>query len=167
MFKPKQYVVYPGHGIGVIEKVERKEVLGTAQKYYVLHIEERKMKVMVPVDKAETYGLRPVLTPQGLQKVFEIFRSKKRLRIDKDWKVRYQTFVSMARSHDPKEMAEVLRELNRRYLKDELSIMERKLRESTLRLFVAEVAHVKKLDLEQAEELVKKYLKDKKSGGRS
>lgn len=164
MFKPKQHVVYPGHGIGVVEKTERKEVLGTVQRYYVIHIEDRKMKVMVPVDKAESYGLRPVMTPQGLQRVLAVFKSRKRLKIDKDWKVRYQTFVSMARSNDPKQVAEVLRELNRRYLKDELSIMERKLREGTLKLFIAEVAHVKKLDLEEAEGFVKRYLKDKRKG---
>lgn len=159
MFRLKQCVVYPGHGIGIIEKVERKEILGTKQKYYIIHMEDRKMKVMVPVEKAETFGLRPIVTPQGLKKIFAIFKSRKKLKIDKDWKIRYQTFVAMARSKDFRQTAEVLRELGRRYARDELSIMERKLRDNTMNLLIAEVAHVKKIDLAKAEELISKYLK--------
>jgi len=159
MFRIKQCVVYPGHGIGYIEKIEKKEVLGVKQKYYVIHMEDKKMRVFLPIEKAEEYGLRPVVTPAGLKKIFSIFRSKKKIKIDKDWKIRYQTFMAMARSKDFRQTAAVLKEMNRRYLKDELSIMERKLMENTLHLMILEIAHVKKIPVDKAEELVRKYLK--------
>jgi CarD family transcriptional regulator len=159
MLKLKKSVVYPGHGIGVIEKVENREILGSKQKYYIVYMEEKKMKVMIPVDKAEEFGLRLVIAPKTLNKIFSIFHSKKRSRIDKDWKIRYQSFLARARSGDYRLTAEVVRDLYRRARKDDLSIMEKKLYENTLRLLIAEVALVKKMSREDAEKLVFKKLR--------
>jgi len=159
MLKLKKSVVYPGHGIGIIERVENREILDTKQKYYIVYMEEKKMKVMIPVDKAEAFGLRPVVTPKALNKIFSIFHSKKRSRIDRDWKIRYQSFLERARSGDYRRTAEVIRDLYRRAKKDDLSIMEKKLYENTLQLLIAEVALVKKIEREEAEKLVMKKLK--------
>ncbi len=62
MFKVGDKVVYPMHGAGVIEGIEEKEILGKSQRYYILRLPTKNMKVMLPTDNVENLGLRDVVS---------------------------------------------------------------------------------------------------------
>jgi len=159
MLRMKQVVVYPGQGIGVIEKIESKDILGTRQKYYIVNIEEKKMKVMVPLKKAEEFGLRKLMTSETLSKMFRVFKQKKKGRTEKDWKTRYQGNLDKLKSGKYREMAEVIRDLYRRKKKDDLSVMEKKLLDNAFNSLLAEVCVIKKMKPEEGELFIMKHLK--------
>ena len=61
MFAIGDKVVYPVHGAGIIEAIEKKEVLGEEKDYYVLRICSDNMNVMVPVDNSMELGMREII----------------------------------------------------------------------------------------------------------
>jgi CarD family transcriptional regulator len=159
MLKLKQVVVYPGQGIGIIEKIESRDILGIKQKYYIVAVVEKKMKIMVPFKKAEEFGLRRIMDTKALAKVFRIFKERRKTRTEKDWKLRYQANLDKLKSGTNKDLAEVIRDLNHRKKKDDLSVMEKKLFENAFNSLVAEICIIKKVEREDAEKLIIKNLK--------
>lgn len=159
MLQVKKLAVYPGNGIGLIEKIESKEVQGLKQKYYVMNMEEKKMKVLIPVKNAEQMGLRALLSPALVAKVFKIFKERPKKKTEKDWKLRYQNNLDKLKSGNYRDLAEMIRDLHKRYKKDELSIMEKKLYDNAINSLTAEISIVKSLDKEKALEIIMKSLK--------
>ncbi len=60
-FKVGDMAVYPGHGVGVVEGVETRDIAGTRQTFYVLKILENGMTVMVPTSNADAIGMRELI----------------------------------------------------------------------------------------------------------
>ncbi len=60
-FKLGEKVVYPNHGVGVIEQISYGYLNGRSERYYMLHIVSSGLKVMVPQSNAENVGLRTVI----------------------------------------------------------------------------------------------------------
>ena len=56
MFEVGDKVVYPMHGAGVIEKIEKKKILDDEREYYMMKIPFGDMNVMIPVDNSENIG---------------------------------------------------------------------------------------------------------------
>jgi len=54
-------VVYPNHGVGVIEQISSRSVGTTVEKFYLLHIKASSLKVMVPCQNVGSVGLRRVV----------------------------------------------------------------------------------------------------------
>src|SRR5213082_3253581 len=65
-------VVYPNHGVGVIEQISSRTLGTTVQKVYLLHIKSSGLKVMVPFSNADAVGLRPVVRPTEVQKIIKL-----------------------------------------------------------------------------------------------
>ena len=64
MFKIGELAVYPAQGVGLIEAIEDREIMGTWQKFYVMKILGNGMKIMIPTDTARAIGL-PAHLVQG------------------------------------------------------------------------------------------------------
>ena len=64
-------VVYPNHGVGVIEQISSRSVGATVEKFYLLHIKASSLKVMVPCQNAGSVGLRRVVRNGEIQKVLD------------------------------------------------------------------------------------------------
>src|SRR5262245_65632177 len=58
-FKIGEKVVYPNHGIGVIEKITTAEIAGNQNSFYLLRLKATESTVMVPIANAVEIGLRP------------------------------------------------------------------------------------------------------------
>lgn len=159
MFKKGEKVVYPMHGVGLIDEIEDKEVLGQTTKYYIIQIINSGMKVMIPVDKAEEVGLRKIISKSEIKKVLSHLSSGETIK-ENDWKLRYQNNIEKVKSGSIFQVAEVARDLFRRGREKELSIMERKLYENAYNLVMHEVALTKSVDIEEAGDLVSEALSD-------
>jgi len=61
MFNVGDLAVYPAQGVGIIEAIEYREVMGCAQRFYIMRIMGNGMKIMIPTDSADTVGLREVI----------------------------------------------------------------------------------------------------------
>ena len=60
-FKVGEKVVYPAHGVGVIESIQSKSIGGTERKFYMLRFLESDMTIMVPTENVDTVGLRRII----------------------------------------------------------------------------------------------------------
>ncbi|HOX95091.1 MAG TPA: CarD family transcriptional regulator, partial [Syntrophales bacterium] len=62
MFKIGDLAVYPAQGVGTIETIEDREVMGSRQKFYVMRILGNGMRIMIPTDSARSVGLRELIS---------------------------------------------------------------------------------------------------------
>ena len=77
MFKVGEMVVYPAHGVGEIEAIRNQAILGSDRKFYMLRILDTDMKIMIPIDNAQSVGLRRVIDKEMVSRVYKVLRQKK------------------------------------------------------------------------------------------
>lgn len=157
MYQLGDKVVYPMHGVGRIDSIEKKVVLGKKTEFYIINIINSGMKVMIPVDNAARIGLRPIIQKKDIKKVLTIIKQENVVTED-DWKLRYQNNIDKVKSGSIFEVAQVTRDLYRRGRSKELSIMERKLYENAYQLLIHEIALIKDVAVEEAGNLISEAL---------
>ena len=157
MYKVGDKIVYPMHGVGNIEKIEKKVVLGKRGEFYVINIINSGMKVMIPVKNADEIGIRSIIPKKEVKKVLDVLSKDENSSAD-DWKERYQSNIDKVKSGSIYEVSEVCRDLYRRGCEKELSIMERKLYENAYQLVTHEIALSKNVDIEEAGNIVSEAL---------
>lgn len=138
-FSENQYIVYPLQGVGKIEKLQERIFKGENILYYVIYLEESEMTIMVPVDKAEELGIRPVISKSNANKALKILSDEDE-NVITDWKLRYQTNIDLLKTGDTINIAKVVRTLYRRSKLKELPILERKLYDNALSLLRNELS---------------------------
>jgi len=153
MYSLGDKVVYPVHGVGVIDSIEDKTVLGEKRSYYVIKLAISDMTVMIPTNKSEVLGLRLVVSDRYANRALKIIGSET-TEMEEDWKARYQQNFEKIKSGSILNVAEVVRNLFHRNKVKELSIMEKKLYENAYRLLVDEISYVKDLEREKVQNLV-------------
>jgi CarD family transcriptional regulator len=149
----KQQVVYPLHGVGQIIKIEERPFLDRKLLYYIIYIEVSDMTVMVPTDKADSLGIRPIVDRKESQKALKLV-SDTYEPVPTDWKMRYQMNLDLLKSGSIIDIATVVRTLYHRSKIKELPILERKLFDSALRLLIDEVS----LSLDKGKEEVERMV---------
>ena len=156
-FKVKDKVVYPNHGVSVVEKIEDGEIAGVEQTYFHLRLLSNNSKVMVPKDNLELVGLRPLCDEKAIKALFKILEDGN---IDtyKDWKGRYKQNLDKMKTGHLTAVAEVLKNLRLVSQKKSLSFREKKMYERAKYFIVIEVAHVRDLPDSKAERLVENAL---------
>lgn len=157
MYSVGDKIVYPMHGVGEIEAIEKKVVLGKRTEFYLITIINNGMKVMIPVNNAKEIGIRGIIAKKDIKKVMAIL-SDKADPIEEDWKLRYQNNIDKVKSGSIFEVSEVARDLYRRGTEKELSIMERKLYENAYQLITYEISLSKNIDIEEAGNIVSEAL---------
>ncbi|MDH4263378.1 MAG: transcriptional regulator [Spirochaetia bacterium] len=157
MFKKGDYVVYPMHGVGNIVDITKKTVLKEEQNYYVVELINTRMRVMVPVARAEEIGLRHIIKKNEVAKIIKLLQEEF-IEQEEDWKIRYQNNLLKVKSGSILSVSEVCRNLYKRARDKELSIMERKLYESAYSLVINEVALAKNLQVEEAGNMISEVL---------
>ncbi len=156
-FEVGQKVVYPNHGVSVVEEISAADFDEIEQTLYHLRLLSNNSKVMVPKDNLELVGLRPLGDKAQIQTLFEILEDGQ---IDtyKDWKGRYKQNLDKMKTGQLREVAEVLKNLCLVSQKKSLSFREKKMFERAKYFIVSEVAQVKALDEIEAEKLVEDSL---------
>src|SRR5581483_2080646 len=143
MFRSGEKVVYPGHGVGVIEGLQAKSVSGVQRRFYMLRILESEMIIMIPTENVSTAGLRPIISKDMVNKVYRILRTKK-VEVDQQtWNRRYREYSERIKTGSVLEIAKVLRDLFVLKADKELSFGERKMLDTARNLLVKELAIAK------------------------
>jgi CarD family transcriptional regulator len=156
-FKVGQKVVYPNHGVSLVEKIEPGHIDGIEQTYFHLRLLANNSKVMVPKSNLELVGLRPLCHTREVRALFEILEDGN---IDtyKDWKGRYKQNLDKMKTGRLTDVAEVLKNLRLVSQRKSLSFREKKMYERAKYFIVSEVAHVKGINERDAEALVERAL---------
>ena len=140
-FKKGDRVIYPNHGIGVIERIMDHEAGEVTQAFYSLRILANDSTVMVPVKKTEEVGLRAVASKREVDRLFRVLKDGS---IDTygDWKGSYQENSEKMRTGAIVEVASVYKNLMLLSQNKPLSYRERKMLDRARYLLVSEVAIV-------------------------
>jgi CarD family transcriptional regulator len=138
-FKVGDKVIYPNHGVSVVEQVSNRSIGDTVASFYHLRILANDSTVMVPVNNTSTVGLRKVLTKRQINRVTEFLRNGEVATFD-DWKGRFQANSEKMRSGDIQAMAEVLKSLTVLAEIKPLSYRERKMLDRARFLLISEMA---------------------------
>jgi len=109
-YKIGDKVVYPNHGVGIIEQINFGVMNGRTEKYYMLKIYSSGLKVMVPASNAISVGLRPVIRNGETLKVLG-FLEKGKPNSHHDWKHRFKENSERMRTGALIEVAAVLKSL--------------------------------------------------------
>src|SRR5215831_11688830 len=150
-------VVYPNHGVGIIEQISSRTFGETVEKFYLLKIKASSLKVMVPFHNVNSVGLRRVVKNGEIQKILE-FLTDGDCANSADWKDRFKENSEKMRTGSLLEVAAVLKSLLMLNQSKPLSFREKKMLERARYLLVSELALAKNLQETEAEELLIKAL---------
>ncbi|MEK7680238.1 MAG: CarD family transcriptional regulator [Deltaproteobacteria bacterium] len=151
-FKTGELAVYPAHGVGLITGVESRDVSGENRRYYIIKVLDTDAIIMVPVDNAETVGLRKVVTRSMVPKVYQILKDKNTILDNQTWNRRYRDYTDKIKSGCVMEVAKVLRDLYYLKFDKELSFGERKMFDTAKNLLVKELSIARKTKEAKIEE---------------
>ena len=140
-FRPKEFVVYPAHGVGQIVSIEEQEIAGAKLELFVVSFEKDKMTLRVPTHKATEIGMRSLSSPEIIEKAMTTLKGKARVK-KAMWSRRAQEYEQKINSGDLIAIAEVVRDLHRNDDQREQSYSERQLYEAALERLTREVAAV-------------------------
>ena len=157
-FVEGDYVVYPTHGVGKVERIATEEIAG--HKLELIHItfEENRMTLRVPVAKARTAGLRKLATRKTFDEALALLKGRARIKRTM-WSRRAQEYDAKINSGDPMAIAEVVRDLHRNAGQPDQSFSERQIYEAAMDRLAAELAALDKTDKATAAQKLADYLK--------
>lgn len=156
-FQVGDKVVYPNHGVGIIEQISSRTLGATVEKFYLLRIKASSLKVMVPFHNVESVGLRRVIRNGEVQRILD-FLTDGKCENNADWKYRFKENSDKMRTGSLLEVAGVLKSLLLLNQTKPLSFREKKMLERARYLLVSELAMAKNCDEPQIEQVLSKAL---------
>jgi CarD family transcriptional regulator len=149
-FQVGDKVIYPNHGLGVVERIEDKTILGTTCGFYHLRIIANETTVLVPLANADGVGLRRAITDQEVERLFGRLGDGK---IDdhQNWKGRFKDNSDKMRTGDIYDVADVLKSLTFLAKSKSLSFREKRMLDRARFLIVSEISEVMRLTSENVE----------------
>ncbi len=151
MFKIGDLAVYPAHGVGVIEKLESREISGCRQDFYVMRILENDMIIMIPTSNVDNVGLRELIGQGEIPKIYSIMMRRDVPPDNQTWNRRYREYMDKIKTGSAYEVAEVYRDLLMLKVDKDLSFGERKMLDTARNLLVKEISLAKQVGEEQIE----------------
>ncbi len=156
-YKTGQFIVYPAHGVGQITAIEEQEVAGMKLELFVIDFQKDKMRLKVPVAKAETVGMRKLSEGDYVERALKVVQGRARIKRTM-WSRRAQEYDAKINSGDLISIAEVVRDLYRAENQPEQSYSERQLYEAALDRMAREIAAVNKMSETEAVHLIEQNL---------
>ncbi len=151
MFKVGDLAVYPAHGVGLIEAIEEKEIGGSTLVFYVMRILENDMKIMIPKNNTEAVGLRSIISPKDVERVYSILEEKDVKFTPQTWNRRYREYMERIKTGSIFDLAAVLRDLYILQMDKPLSFGEKKMLETAKTLLVKELSIARNKEEEEIE----------------
>ena len=156
-FKPKDYIVYPKHGVGQILSVSSKIIGGIDVQCYDIRFEKDKAIGLLPINKQS--HLRPLSTINQVNKSISILKGKPKIKRSM-WSRRAQEYEQKITSGKIYELAEVVRDLNKGDdIMIDQSYSERQLFEKAYERILTEFQIILNLSLEDTQKKLDKALK--------
>ena len=150
-------VVYPNHGVGIIEQISSRTIGQTVEKFYLLNIKSSSLKVMVPFHNVGMVGLRRVVRNGEIQKILD-FLTDGDCDSNTDWKYRFKENSDRMRTGSLLDVAAVLKSLLLLNQSKSLSFREKKMLERARYLLVSELSMAKNCEEVEIQELLSNAL---------
>ena len=150
-------VIYPNHGLGVIERIEKKTILGTTCGFYSLRMATSDTTVLVPVDNVDDVGLRRAIGEHEVKKLFTLLGNGK-IENHQNWKGRFKDNSDKMRTGSLYDVVDVLKSLNHLSQSKNLSFREKRMLDRAKFLVISEISEVLSESVENIEDRVEKAL---------
>ena len=156
-YKPKDYIVYPKHGVGQILSVSSKTIGEIEVQCYEIKFEKDKAIGLLPINKQ--IHLRSLSTINQVNKSIYILKSKPKIKRSM-WSRRAQEYEQKITSGKIYDLAEVVRDLNKGDdLMVDQSYSERQLFEKAYERILSEFQIVMNISKEETQKKLNKALK--------
>lgn len=152
MFNVGDKVVYPMHGAGTIDSIDKKNILDEEVEYINISMPGG-VKVMVPSNQASKQGLRNIISQNDVEKVFCVLETDETAMSD-NWNKRYRDNMDKMKSGDIYEVADVVRNLSFKQKEKGLSTGEKKMLNNAKQILVSELVLAEHASQEEVEKLV-------------
>ena len=133
-------VIYPNHGLGVIERIETKTIMGTTCGFYQLRM-ANETTVFVPVDNVDGVGLRRAITDDEVERLFSLLGDGK-IDSHQNWNGRFKDNSDRMRTGSIYDVVEVLKSLTSLAKGKSLSFREKRMLDRAKFLVVSEITEV-------------------------
>lgn len=156
-FQVGDKVVYPNHGVGIIEQISSRSNGAGNESFYLLKISASSLKVMVPFHSAGSVGLRKVVRNGEIQKILDYLTTSK-CDSSADWKERFKENSDRMRTGSLLDVAAVMKNLLMLNQSKPLSFREKKMLERSRFLLVNELSMAKNVNEAEIEHLLGRAL---------
>ena len=110
IYNPKDFVVYPKHGVGKIMTIEKAKIGDIEIQFYKILVEKEKLTLTVPINQQSK--LRPISSINQINKCISILKTKPKIKRTM-WSRRAQEYDQKINSGKIYELAEVVKDLNK------------------------------------------------------
>jgi CarD family transcriptional regulator len=145
-------VIYPNHGLGIIERIETKTIMGTTCGFYQLRM-ANETTVFVPVDNVDGVGLRRAITDVEVERLFTLLGDGN-IDSHQNWKGRFKDNSDRMRTGSIYDVVEVLKSLTFLAKTKSLSFREKRMLDRAKFLVVSEMTEVLVLKTAEVEQKV-------------
>jgi CarD family transcriptional regulator len=156
-FEVGDKVIYPNHGLGVVQRIETKTILGTTCGFYQLRMIANDTTVLVPVENADNVGLRKAVGDEEVDRLFNLLSDGK-IDTHQNWKGRFKDNSDRMRTGSIFDVVEVLKSLTYLARQKNLSFREKRMLDRAKFLVVSEIAEVTHDETPKVEEKVERAL---------
>jgi CarD family transcriptional regulator len=156
-FQVGDKVIYPNHGLGVVESIETKTILGTTCGFYHLRMVASDTTVLVPVNNVDGVGLRRAIGDAEVIRLFILLGDGK---IDnhQNWKGRFKDNSDKMRTGSIYDVVDVLKSLTFLARSKNLSFREKRMLDRAKFLVISEISEVSRETQASIEEKVDRAL---------
>jgi CarD family transcriptional regulator len=145
-----ELVVDPGQGVAQIEEFGSRQIGGAQCDFLVLRTTGGASRIMIPVGKVKDVGLRPLMGPEEVQRIWKILRSRPTGRSGRQtWIRQFREYQDRIKTGTVFDIAEVLRNLLLLQKEKELSFGEHRVLDSARTLLAEELAAVERRSVEE------------------
>jgi len=134
-------VIYPNHGLGIVERIEEKTILGTTCGFYHLRIAANDTTVLVPLANVDGVGLRRAIDDGEVERLFKLLGDGK-IDAQQNWKGRFKDNSEKMRTGSIYDVADVLKSLTLLSKTKSLSFREKRMLDRSRFLIITEVSEV-------------------------
>jgi CarD family transcriptional regulator len=150
-------VIYPNHGLAVIENINERNIGERNIQFYNLRIYSNNSRVMIPITAIQTVGLRKVINDKEVMKLYRLLQNGVVDEYD-NWMGRYRENLEKMQSGSIFKVAEVLKNLFFLSNQKDLSYREKKMFSKARYLIVSELKEVQELPEEDIEKKLDRAL---------
>lgn len=156
-FEVGDKVIYPNHGLGTVQCIETRTIMGTTCGFYSLRMADSDTTVLVPLDNVDGVGLRRAIGDREVKKLFTLIGNGK---IDnhQNWKGRFKENSDKMRTGSIYDVVDVLKNLTFLAKSKNLSFREKRMLDRAKSLVVSEISEVVGDTAEAVDEKVNKAL---------
>jgi len=145
-------VMHPLYGIGTVEKIEEKDILGKVNRFSIISFQNDRLKIMVNMEQKNNL-IRNLIAREEIPRVLNFIREcKSELPIKSS--ERYNVNLKKIKSSDIYQLSEVIKDLSLLSREKKLSPKEVNMLKQSKKMLAMEFGYVSSISQEDAEMMI-------------